>query len=74
MVGLVSGRKVEGVSASSFVSLGGGYGKDPWKVVFEGREVKRSAASSFEILGKGYAKDAWKVYYRGAVIPDASPG
>ena len=65
---------MEGVSVSSFEYLGGGYGKDPWKVVFEGRTVKDAAASSFESLGRGYAKDAWRVYYRGEAIPGVSPG
>ena len=67
------GRKVEGVSASSFEYLGGGYGKDPWKVVYQGREVPGASSSSFEELGWGYARDAWKVYYCGEVIPGASP-
>ena len=67
------GRKVEGVSASSFEYLGGGYGKDPWKVVYQGREVPGATSSSFEELGWGYARDAWKVYYCGEVIPGASP-
>ena len=67
------GRKVEGVSASSFTNLGGGYGKDPWKVVYRGREVAGASSSSFEELGWGYARDAWKVYYRGEVVPGASP-
>ena len=53
---------MEGVSASSFEYLGGGYGKDPWKVVYQGREVPGASSSSFEELGWGYARDAWKVY------------
>lgn len=61
------------VSASSFEYLGGGYGKDPWKVVYQGREVPGASSSSFEELGWGYARDAWKVYYCGEVIPGASP-
>ena len=67
------GRKVEGVSDSSFEYLGGGYGKDPWKVVYQGREVPGASSSSFEELGWGYARDVWKVYYCGEVIPGASP-
>ncbi len=54
---------------SSFEYLGGGYGKDPWKVVYQGREVPGASSSSFEELGWGYARDAWKVYYCGEVIP-----
>ena len=67
------GLKVEGASASSFVDLGDGYGKDNWKVFYCGEEVKGASASSFENIGKGYGKDAWSVYYRGEKIDGASP-
>ena len=64
---------MEGAAAGSFVSLGGGYGKDAWTVFFQGRKVGGASASSFENIGKGYGKDAWSVYYRGEKIDGASP-
>lgn len=59
------GRKVKGVSASSFTDLGGGYGKDNWTVFYRGRKVEGASASSFESLGNGIGKDIWHTYHYG---------
>ena len=55
----------QGASASSFVDLGDGYGKDNWKVFYCGEEVKGASASSFESLGKGRGRDNWNTYLYG---------
>ncbi len=62
------GEKVEDASASSFKYIGGGYGKDNWKVFYQGMVVKEASASSFEYSEDGYGKDNWNVFYRGRVV------
>jgi uncharacterized protein YaiE (UPF0345 family) len=57
------GQKVDGATASSFKSLGSGYGKDSWDVYFMGKKMAGPSASKFEVLGDGYAKDSWDIYF-----------
>ncbi|WP_298033601.1 DKNYY domain-containing protein [uncultured Alistipes sp.] len=42
-----AGQEVKGASASSFEGLGGGYGKDNWKVYYRGRELSGTSPASF---------------------------
>ena len=46
------GRKVEGVSASSFEYLGGGYGKYAWNVFYMGRKLEGVSPSAFRMPGR----------------------
>ena len=54
--------------ASSFVDLGGGYGKDSFDVYYCGEKVKGAMASSFKYMGNGYGQDSFDAYYRGKKI------
>ena len=63
-------KKIDAM-ASSFVDLGGGYGKDSFNVYYFGEKLKGCMASSFEILEGGYAKDSFNVFYRGTKVEGA---
>lgn len=66
------GMKVQGASASTFVSLGHGYGKDAFNVFYDGMKIQGASANSFELLGFGYAKDAFSVFCDGVKLNGAS--
>lgn len=61
------GQQVRGASASSFESLGNGYGKDFQDVYYTTQQIYGASASSFESLGNGYAKDYLHYYYMGRI-------
>lgn len=52
----------------SFEDLGGGYGKDAFRVYYLGAPVEGAAASSFRVLQGGYARDAFGAYFQGRPV------